>query len=50
MDDALTTYQKVATTYPTSYAAAIALLAQGRLQKEKGQIDLAKRSYEQVVT
>ena len=49
-DDALATYQKIATTYPTNYAAALALMAQARLQKDKGQTDLAKRTYEQVVT
>src|SRR5436190_17404170 len=32
-DDALTGYQKVLTTFPGSFAAPLALLGQGRLQK-----------------
>lgn len=34
IEEALATYQKVATTYPVSYAAPLALLGQARLQKQ----------------
>ena len=47
-DDALAGYQKVLTTFPGSYAAPLAMLGQGRVQKAKGQNDLAKRTYEQI--
>jgi TolA-binding protein len=49
VDDGLIGYQKVLTTFPTSFATPLALLGQARLQKTKGQNDLAKRSYEQII-
>jgi TolA-binding protein len=49
-DDALTQYQKILTTFPNSYAAPISLLAQGRIQKGKGENDAAKRTFEQVIS
>jgi outer membrane protein assembly factor BamD (BamD/ComL family) len=49
-DEALAQYQKILTTFPNSYAVPIALLAQGRLQKAKGQNDAAKRAFEQVIS
>jgi tetratricopeptide (TPR) repeat protein len=49
-DEALNTFQRVAATYPTSFAAPVALLAQARLYKVRGEMDQAKRLYEQVVS
>jgi tetratricopeptide (TPR) repeat protein len=48
-DEALATYQKVSTTYPTSFSAPVALLAQARIQKAKGQNQEAGRLYDQVI-
>jgi tetratricopeptide (TPR) repeat protein len=48
-DEALTTYQKVSTTYPTSFSAPVALLAQARIQKAKGQNQEAGRLYDQII-
>jgi tetratricopeptide (TPR) repeat protein len=39
-DDALTGYQKVLTTFPGSYAAPLAMLGQGRVQKLKVRMTL----------
>jgi TolA-binding protein len=49
-DEALSTYQKVSTTFATSFSAPIALLAQGRIFKEKGKTEDAKRIYDQVIS
>jgi TolA-binding protein len=48
-DDALATYEKVSTTYPTSFSAPVALLAQARIHKAKGQNQEAGRLYDQVI-
>lgn len=47
-EEALATYQKVATTYQKSYSAPLALLAQARIHA-KSQPDQARRLYEQVL-
>lgn len=49
-DEALTGYQKVLTTFPTSYAAPLSLLGQGRMEKAKGLKDNAKRTFEKVIS
>ena len=49
-DGALTSYQKILTSFPGSYVTPLALLGQARVQKTKGQNDLAKRSYEEIVS
>ena len=49
-DEALATYQKVSTSYATSFSAPIALMAQARLLAAKGKTDEARRIYEQVTT
>ncbi|MEA3209222.1 MAG: Tetratricopeptide repeat-like domain [Chthoniobacter sp.] len=48
-DEALSTYQKVSTTFATSFSAPVSLLAQARIFREKGKADEAKRLYEQVI-
>ncbi len=48
-EEALATYQRVSTTYPTSFSAPVALLAQARILKAKGQIKEAGRLYDQVI-
>jgi tetratricopeptide (TPR) repeat protein len=48
-DDALATYEKVSTTYPTSFSAPVALLAQARIRKAKGENQEAGRLYDQVI-
>lgn len=48
-DEALSTYQKVSTTFATSYSAPVALLGQARIFKEKGKTDEARRLYEQLI-
>jgi TolA-binding protein len=49
-DDALATFQKVSTSYSTSFSAPVALLAQARILKNKGKTDEARRIYEQIMT
>lgn len=49
-EEALSTLQKVAATYPTSFAAPVALMAQARIYKARNEIAQAKRIYEQVVS
>jgi TolA-binding protein len=48
-DEALATYQKVSTTFATSFSAPVALLGQARIFKEKGKTDDARRLFEQVI-
>ena len=48
-DEALSTYQKVSTTFATSFSAPVALLGQARIFKEKGKTDEARRLFEQVI-
>ncbi len=48
-DEALSTYQKVSTTYANSFSAPVALLGQARIFKEKGKMDEAQRLFEQVI-
>ncbi len=50
LDAALATYQRVATTYPTSFSAPVALLAEARILKGQGKTEPAKRLYEEVVS
>lgn len=49
-EEALSTLQKVAATYPTSFAAPVALMAQARIYKTRNDTAQAKRIYEQVVS
>jgi len=49
-DEALATFQKVSTSYTTSYSAPVALLAEARILKTKGKTDEARRIYEQIMT
>lgn len=48
-DEALSTYQKVSTTFATSFSAPVALLGQARIFKEKGKTDEARRLFDQVI-
>jgi TolA-binding protein len=48
-DEALSTYQKVSTTFATSFSAPVALLGQGRIFKAKGKTDEARRLFDQVI-
>lgn len=48
-DEALSTYQKVSTTFATSFSAPVALLGQARIFKEKGKTDEARRLFEQLI-
>jgi TolA-binding protein len=48
-DEALSTYQKVSTTFATSFSAPVALLGQARIFKAKGKTDEARRLFEQVI-
>lgn len=50
MDDALATYQRLATSDPHSFNAPLALLAQVRLLKEKKQADEARKVCETILT
>ena len=47
-DEAVATYQKVSTSYASSFSAPVALMAQARLLKAKGKTEEAGRIYEQV--
>jgi tetratricopeptide (TPR) repeat protein len=49
-DDALATYQQIATAYPNSYTAPLALLSQVYILKAKGRNDDARRICETVLT
>src|SRR3954469_10381549 len=49
-DEALATYQKLATSEPKGYAASIALYSEIHLLKEKKQIDEARRVCETIMT
>ena len=49
MDEALGTYQKVSTTFATSFSAPVALLGQARIFKEKGKTEEARRLYDQLI-
>jgi TolA-binding protein len=48
--EALSTYQKVTTTFANSFSAPLALLAQARLLAQTGKTEDARRIYEQVMT
>jgi TolA-binding protein len=48
-DEALANYQKVVASYPTSFSAPSAMMAQARIYKSKGKTDEAKRAYETVI-
>ena len=49
-DEALSTYQRLATEYPQSFNAPLALLAQVPLLKAKNQIDEARRACETIMS
>lgn len=49
-DQALSMYQQIAATFPKSYIAPFALLAQVELLKAKGRIDEARRVCETIMT
>lgn len=48
-DEALSAYQKVSTTFATSFSAPVALLGQARIFKQKGKAEDARRLYDQVI-
>ena len=48
-DEALAGYQKIVATYPASFSAPGALMAEARIYKAKGKLDEAKRAYESVI-
>jgi TolA-binding protein len=48
-DEALSIYQKVSTTFATSFSVPVALLSQARIFKQKEKADEAKRLYDQVI-
>ena len=49
-DEALSKYRQIATSYPKSYIAPFALLAQVELLKSKGRTDEARRACEALLT
>ena len=50
MDEALSIYQQIATNYPTSFNAPLALVSQIRLLKAKNQTDAVRRVCETIIT
>ncbi len=48
-DEALSTYQRVSTSFSTSFSAPVALLGQARIFKQKGKTEDARRIYDQVI-
>jgi predicted negative regulator of RcsB-dependent stress response len=50
MDEALSTYQQIAASYPTSFSAPLALISQVHLLKAKNQTDAARRVCETILT
>src|SRR5260221_8864536 len=48
-DEALGAYQKVSTTFATSFSAPVALLGQARIFKQKGKVADARRLYDQLI-
>jgi hypothetical protein len=50
VDDALAMYQQIASTYPNSYNAPVALISQVFILKEKNRNDEARRICETILT
>src|SRR5213078_2979345 len=50
MDEALTTYEQVASAYPNTYAAPLAMLSQVYILKAKNRNDDARRICETILT
>jgi TolA-binding protein len=49
VDEALSTYQKVSTSFSTSFSAPVALLGEARIFKQKGKTEDAQRVFEQII-
>jgi len=49
IDEALSTYQRVSTSYSTSFSAPVALLGQARIFKQKNKPEDARRIFDQVI-